>query len=659
MPFHNLERVLVTVLTGLIISCTWGQHQILKDYDWEAVPTLPDTNALEGDHNVILKRNMLANFEEDGDNMNFFRVFHWQRYLPDAAAVEGNQTIELGTDNVIEVLKIKARSISPDGVVHDLKDSDFRRRNDERDGSGELYFAFEGLQPGSMVEYLYFAKESSGYQGSILRFQFSIPVKEQRYELIVPDLWRYAFKGYNGVPVPETDSSSTGVLRYHFTLKDMPGLESERSAYAEVHRGYLAQKLDALPGRNILDISGYTSATRNYHKSMYPELSSKTKKELAACIKRMDLAFARDLDDRIRTMDDYIRRTFGVVNNNDVGLADLDQILRTKSCSEFGLTRLYANLFREAGIEHQLVLTTDRDEAPFDPTFEAHNFLGTMVIYFPEIKKFLEPLAVGLGLGYPDAVHMNTHGLFIRNVDVGGVFGGVGSIKPIPSLPAEATKNDLDIQVNFNDDVTEATFNVKNELTGYYANFTQNYFSLMNEEDRTTYLQEALDHLYEGAVSADFTAENTGIRTFGVKPFVLKGTAVTPMFTDQAGEDVLFRVGDLIGPQMEMYVEKPRKLPVDEDFNRYYDRQISITLPAGWSCVDLEPMTIHKTLEMDGKVMAEFRSSATQKDGVITVEAIEYYRTEHVPLEHFEAWRSVINAAADFNKRALLFTKKN
>ena len=61
--------------------------------------------------------------------------------------------------------------------------------------------------------------------------------------------------------------------------------------------------------------------------------------------------------------------------------------------------------------------------------------------------------------------------------------------------------------------------------------------------------------------------------------------------------------------------------------------------------------------EIDGEIMAEFRSNATQKNGEITVKVIEYYRTNHVPLEHFEAYRSVINAAADFNKRTLVLSR--
>ena len=148
-------------------------------------------------------------------------------------------------------------------------------------------------------------------------------------------------------------------------------------------------------------------------------------------IKEMDLGFARDLEDRIRTIDQHIRLNFGLANTGDPALMDLDAILRTRNCSEFGMHRLYANIFREVGIEHQLVLTSDRTTIPFDPTFEAHNYLHSLVFYFPGIKKYLEPTEFDLGLGFPAPEHIDAHGLFIRNVDVGGVWGGVGSVKTI------------------------------------------------------------------------------------------------------------------------------------------------------------------------------------------------------------------------------------
>lgn len=651
-------RALPVILAALLAPACWAQNALLTGYDWDEKPTLPDTTRLQGATDVLLKRNVFCEFAEAGDQMAYYEVFHLQRYLHDQKAVEENKTVELGTGHIIDLKSIKARAVGPDGTVTELGKDAFKTRTDDREKESSIYFAFEGLRPGSIIEYLFVTQERASYQGTSVRLQFDVPVWEQRYEVLVPELWRFVFKGYNGVPTPDADSSHAGVIRHHLLMKDIPALEGERSAFTDVHRKYLVQKLDALPSKNILDISGYGSATRNYHSNMYPELSSRTRKELSARIKEMNLGYARDLEDRIRTIDQHIRLNFGLANTGDPALMDLDAILRTRNCSEFGMHRLYANIFREVGIEHQLVLTSDRSVVPFDPTFESHNYLHSLLFYFPGIKKYLEPTEFDLGLGYPAPEHMNTNGLFIRNVDVGGVWGGVGSIKPIPELPAEATRHDLDLKVHFNTDVSEATIDVKNDLTGYYARSIQVFYSFMTEENRTNLVRQLLDHFVEEATNQNITVENAESKLFGVQPFVMRGTITTPMFTNQAGDDVIIRVGDLIGPQVEMYVEKPRKLPVDEDYNRYYDRRIALHIPEGWTCTDLAPMAIHKTLEMDGKVMAEFRSSATEKDGVITVEALEYYRTTHVPLEQFEAWRSVINAAADFNKRTLLFSPK-
>ncbi len=77
-------------------------------------------------------------------------------------------------------------------------------------------------------------------------------------------------------------------------------------------------------------------------------------------------------------------------------------------------------------------------------------------------------------------------------------------------------------------------------------------------------------------------------------------------------------------------------------------------VPPGWAIPDLSPLSIRKTLTMNGLVAAEFKSSATQESGVVTIEVIEYYKELHVPLAQFEDYRAVINAAADFNKRVLV-----
>ena len=46
-----------------------------------------------------------------------------------------------------------------------------------------------------------------------------------------------------------------------------------------------------------------------------------------------------------------------------------------------------------------------------------------------------------------------------------------------------------------------------------------------------------------------------------------------------------------------------------------------------------------------------------QEGNVVKLRVEEYYRACRIPLEHFEGYRTVVNAAADFNKLALVLVK--
>ena len=645
------------LLLGLALHAQ-AQHELLTEYDWDATPTVPDSLRKGGKQDVLLKRNILGHYDDTGKELAYFQLFHLQRYLHDQTSVDGSKTIEVGTGNVSKVITLKARSVTPEGKVHELTESAFKRGTDERDGSSNIYFAFEGLKPGSIVEYLMLTSQSADIQGDLTSMQFSVPAVEQRYELIVPQSWRFAFKGYNGVPQPEVDTTHAGVLRHHLRIMSTPAIEEERTAMASAHRKYIVAKLDAIPERGLRDISGYNGAARNIHSNLYPELEKGTRKALAAQLKEAGLGYARDEEDKVRTLALHLRSNFRLADVGGGALGDLVEVLRTGNCNRFGLRRLFANLLREAGIEHQIVVTCDRSSAPFDPEFQAHNYLHDYAFYFPAIDMYFDPTMLGLGLGYIDSDNMGTHGLFVKNVEVNGVSSGISSIKRIAELPAERTRHDLVIEVKPNADASECTISVENSLSGYYATFTQNYWTYMDESQRGQTLENHMKHLTEGATVQHFDVENGSPQSFGSKPLILRGTVTTPMYTTPAGDDVLLKVGDLIGPQMEMYQEKARVLPVDNDFNRWYDRRIKVIVPGGWDVGDLNVLSIHKALTLDGQVQAEFKSSATRAGDTVTIEVVEYYKALHVPASHFEEFRAVINAAADFNKRALVLRPK-
>ena len=61
---------------------------------------------------------------------------------------------------------------------------------------------------------------------------------------------------------------------------------------------------------------------------------------------------------------------------------------------------------------------------------------------------------------------------------------------------------------------------------------------------------------------------------------------------------------------------------------------------------------------LDAKPSCGFYSSYTLNGNVLKIISKEFYSQENYPASDFEQFRAVINAAADFNKKTLVLTKK-
>ena len=61
--------------------------------------------------------------------------------------------------------------------------------------------------------------------------------------------------------------------------------------------------------------------------------------------------------------------------------------------------------------------------------------------------------------------------------------------------------------------------------------------------------------------------------------------------------------------------------------------------------------------QIKGKTEAAFISKYTKKGDEILVENTEFYNIINYPLDKFDDYKAVINAAADFNKIVIIVTK--
>lgn len=641
------------ILIGLRVT---AQHALITEHSFAPELEVPEKVLAMKEPTVVLNRTVIVDIEEvDGDAVEYY-LGHFTIFLRDVASIEAENKVYINLNRVIEVSTIKARSITPDGTIKELGAGAFNRATDDEERGNQIYFAFEGLTPGSVIDYFYVFKKQAKLRGDHESLQVGVPILSQDLHLIHPEPWIFRTKSYMGAPEATMDTSLAGVTHHRYVMENVPALEREESANMGAAQMRVVYFLDRVPERNITDFSGFVGATQLYHNALSAPVDARTGKELHALVKKMKLSFTRDEEDKVRTMEDHLKSSFAIIDASTDELDDIGAILKNKACSKLGMIKLTCALLQQVHIDYQIVITTDRTRMPFDPDLECYLFLQDIILYLPSLNKYMAPSEVGLRLGYAMSENMGNPGLFIRRFDLGGTFAGVGSVKYIEALPDEATIHDHVITADLSKDPSTCELKFTNLISGYYAPL-QCFYSYLDDDKKKEYTEGMVSYLLENSTVEELKVKNGESKLFGVEPFIIEGRVNTRKFNGTAGDKVVFKVGELIGRQVEMYAEKSRTLPVEEDYNRRFNRSIDIILPAGWSVQNLKDLELEKHVDLDGERKLAFKSSYVQEGQVIKVRIEEYYRSIRVPLEQFEEYRSVINAAADFSKVALLLAQ--
>jgi hypothetical protein len=145
---------------------------------------------------------------------------------------------------------------------------------------------------------------------------------------------------------------------------------------------------------------------------------------------------------------------------------------------------------------------------------------------------------------------------------------------------------------------------------------------------------------------------------FGVKPITFISDFTTNDFVEKAGRKYLFKLGKLIGAQMQLYQEKERVLPLENEFQRSYFRTINIQIPDGYKITNLDDINLSNVYLSKGKEVFSFKSFYSTENNLLKITADEHYRRNIVAVDIYEEYRKVINSAADFNKIVLLLERK-
>jgi len=653
-----MQKIISTLFLTLLTVFVFAQEPFYKSYTWDENP-IKDITTNSDEEIICFKDKIVTEFIYDSENkLTEYFLIHKIYWLNSDDIIESYNKVYLPYSSQSKLVVNKARVISKDGKIIELDDSKILTAKDEETKREYKYYAFEGLEKGSFIEYYYVLNRSPDFDGKRLNFQTNHNKYNIDFELFAPkNLW-FKFKSYNQLNEVIYDSTFTEKIRWNLHMDSLPLLENESQSPYDALVGYLVYNLYYNSTTKTYDISSYKNISQNMYDFYYASIESKSAKNINKIIGELKLKNEKDETNKIRKIEDFIKENYHVVNGGGPEFRELSFVLDKKIGSNQGIMRLYIAIFEALEIQHEIVITCDRSDNKFDKDFESYNFLDEYLLYFPKIKKYISPFEITSRLGFPEPLLTNNYGLFIKQIQMGEFKTGVGKIKFIEPVSHTETYSKIFTTVTFDkDDLTKTTLDMVLETGGYYSMNYQTIIHLLKEQDKEDLINEQIKFISQEMTIVSKKLENDNPKSFGYKPYKITAQVTSEDFVEKAGDKYLFKVGELIGPQQEMYQDNDRKLVLENDFKRSYHRELTVSIPDGYVITNLEKINIQNVYKEDGEIFFEFHSHYKMDGNTLTIICDEYYTVVEIPSTIFEEYRKVINSAADFNKLTLVLAK--
>ncbi|CAD0004236.1 DUF3857 domain-containing protein [Flavobacterium salmonis] len=647
----------LSFITILSTSVFFAQDYSFKTYDWNEKDTKIDVPKKYADEKeIFLNRTLKIEIIVDKNTATQYRLIHEKKYINSDDAIERNNKVYIPFGNQENILTTKVRVILKNGKVINLDKKDIKEEVDEEKGMKYNYFALNGLEKGAVIEKLYVIEEAPDLNGNTIKMQDQYPIAEFNFDLITPVHLIFKTKSYNGLSEPVLDENKLENKKVlSISEKDIAALkDDEEYSNWDVRLKLFRYKLDQNLYSGAKNLNNFKEYATNTYERINPVLDKKQEKAIAAFCK--SIPESKDPQEQIWNIENKIKKTI-IYDKYTDSKPSLSDVINTKQANSLDIIKLYTAVFKYFKIEQNIVFTSNRYKIPFDKDFESHENLNEFLFYFPGIKKYLTPTEIEYRLPLFPNYLGNNNGLFIKEKIFAGVPMGIGEVNFIEIPGTEITHDYMDITVDFTQDIENPLVTSNMTYGGYSGLNFQPIKDFVSADQYRTMLKNISENYTLQSEYKTLTTENDGTEFIGKKPYKLNLTFDGKDMIQKAGPNYLFSVGQTIGRQMELYQKDKRILPIEIHYPHYYTRKIKIILPEGATIKNLDKFVMNFKTDLDGKTEAAFTSNYTQNKNEITVENTEFYNLINYPLASFEQYKSVINAAADFNKIVVIVSK--
>lgn len=650
-------------ITTLFVMLFWGmmciaQNPYTSELPWPEKITLVKVPDKYADASAVCMMDVRKiEYIFEGKELFVYYRYYKRIRVQDDKGIERYNKIYVPVFRNAEMRDLKARTILPSGKMVPLPSEKIKEVDEE--GTRYKMFAMEGVEKGSEVEYTYTLKKYPVFYGSEI-FQSSLtPTIKAEFTLIVPSHLQFKAKGFNGFTV----SGDTLVNKDRFITGSGSMLdEIEDEKYAVV-KPYM-QRVDFKLGYNLSNNNSVELFTwKEFSKNVYSNFSTVTEKEekaLKSFIKQLNIPDNASEETKIKLVEDYIKRNFNI--NNELVTEEsmnIKSMIDSKNLTNDGALRLMLCIYESLGVSCNMAFPSVRDEYPVEEDLAVWNRIEKSLLYFPKTGHYLSPESESLRYPYIPEYSAGTRGLFLKTTTIGDMKTAVGVFSDIEMIPFDQHATNMDVEVKFNEVLDSLIVKSKQILLGYSALPYRPIYNYLTPEKQKEANIDIIKNVAKSDRITDIKVENTAFTdVYDNKPLIISGTITSGELVENAGSKLLFKVGELIGTQEQMYQEKPRQLPVELGYPHVLNRKIVVHIPEGYTVKNLNDLNMDVQYKKDNEVTFGFMSKYTVSNNVITVEVFETYRELRYPLSEFENFKKVINAAADFNKIVLVLEKK-
>jgi len=644
---------------AVAITGTSGMAQDMRfSLNWDEKPVIQAVhNPFKTESAVVLLDGRLLEYVDDAKlGVMLHYTMHKLVKINDEKGIELFSKVYIPVAHGAELTSIKARTISAGGNVVDLPQAKFL--DVEEDGGRYKKFAFEGMEKGGEVEFIYSVKKPATFFG-VEYYQTSVATQRAEFLLATPSRLVFTVKGYHHFEI-DRDTVVNEKRIVTATQDDIPSLENEKYSASAAHAENIQYKLSYNNSKDKnVRLFTWNELAKNVYSS-YTTFTEKEEKAAQSFLTGINIPSNASETDKIVLIEDYIKNNINTdddISSDDASV--LDKVIKTKNADNSGTYRLYIALFTKLNLPFQIVYPSKRDELPLDEEFENYKLLNEMIFMFPGTGKFLEPTNKITRYPFIDPYWAATHGLFLKGTSIGTFKTAISSFDTIPIEPYEKNFINLYATIKINADFDTALLHTKQIWLGYGALPYRPAYAYLTTDKIEDFNKETVKDLLKSDEVLNIKVENPAMTDFITeKPLAIEGDIKSTQLLEKAGNKILVKLGEVIGPQVEMYQEKPRQLPVILQFPHALDRHITLVVPDGYSVNNLNDLNFNVVSKTNGEESMGFISSYTVSGNEVKVNIHEFYKQLDYPLSMFEEFKKVINASADFNKVVLVLVKK-